>query len=72
MHTLPEYMKPFYVAMLKLFEEIGKEIDKDQNSLHLQVAIGGVKFLLSCYLFPFPSFYLFIYFLNSCALTYYI
>ncbi|KAL0549935.1 hypothetical protein IC582_014430 [Cucumis melo] len=48
-HTLPEYMKPFYVAMLKLFEEIGKEIDKDQNSLHLQVAIGGIKRLSESY-----------------------
>ncbi|CAK9321897.1 unnamed protein product [Citrullus colocynthis] len=48
-HILPEYMKPFYVAMLDLYEEISKEIGKDESSLHLQIAIGGIKKLAESY-----------------------
>lgn len=60
-HILPEYMKPFYVAMLDLYEEISKEIGKDESSLHLQIAIGGVKFLIFLlYLLPILFFFFFL------------
>ena len=58
-NVLPKYMKHFYIAMLDVFEEISKEIGKDESSLHIRTAREGVNFLFLL-LFSFPPFYTYI------------
>ncbi|KAG6577414.1 hypothetical protein SDJN03_24988, partial [Cucurbita argyrosperma subsp. sororia] len=48
-NVLPEYMKPFYTAMLDLYKEISKEIDKDESSLHVHIAKEEIKKLAESY-----------------------
>ncbi|XP_023552098.1 (+)-gamma-cadinene synthase-like [Cucurbita pepo subsp. pepo] len=48
-NVLPEYMKPFYIAMLDLYKEISKEIDKDESSLHVHIAKEEIKKLAESY-----------------------
>ncbi|XP_022932164.1 (+)-gamma-cadinene synthase-like [Cucurbita moschata] len=48
-NELPKYMKHFYIAMLDVFEEISKEIGKDESSLHVRTAREGIKKLAQSY-----------------------
>lgn len=48
-NVLPEYMKPFYIAMLDLYKKISKEVDKDESSLHIHVAKEEMKKLAESY-----------------------